>query len=88
MLGLVYLVSFAAPGAVIGLLWPVTRWWLGRIVLALIFGFLFFIGIFMVLYGGPWRWGAEPRFVYPACSLTLAAIVWFSGITRPRPNER
>jgi hypothetical protein len=72
-----YVLAFVVPGVVVGLLWPLTRWWLGRGALALLFGLSFFIGLCALFFGVPTRWHEREWFVYIFSSLTLAGIAWF-----------
>ena len=81
----VYVGAMVSTGVAGGALWPMARHWAGRIVLALVLGFLFFVGPFVLLYGSPRRWDHEAWWVYRFCSAALAAIVWYAIL---RPERR
>ena len=77
-----YVSSMVGSGLVAGLLWPLVRWAIGRVALALLVGAVFFVGPLMWLYGPPIHWGDHEWRVYGMCSVVLAGILWY-GIISP-----
>src|SRR4051794_15302443 len=74
----VYVGAMVGTGVAGGALWPLARHWPGRIILALLLGFLFFLGPFVLLYGSPRRWNHDAWWVYKGCGVSLAAILWYA----------
>ena len=72
-------------GLVGGALWPLGRRWAGRTLLALILGYLFFVGPMILLFGSPMTWREETWWVYRGCGVSLAAILWYAVLRPERP---
>jgi hypothetical protein len=85
LLAPLYVSSMVGAGLVAGLLWPLVRWSIGRVALALLVGAVFFLGPLIWLYGTPIRWGDHEWLVYGMCSVLLAGIVWYAVIRPEAP---